>query len=97
MADALIVVTIAVFMIIGYFVMKRIDAFLSENLKSVEGEERGAQDLSFSDPDDYEAMVKEIEAFRKTHGNIVIVVRERSGRGDELTENRGGGKTAGGD
>lgn len=67
MEDVILIIAVAVVMIFGFFIMKRLDVFLEENRKSIEKEqEEKDSPLKFIDTENYENTISEIEDFKKT-------------------------------
>lgn len=85
MGEVILVFAVIAIMIGGFFVMKRLDAFLEENRKAIEKEqEEQCSPLEFLDTENYESMISEIEIFKEKHKKIAVVILDEEDR--ELTE-----------
>ncbi len=85
MEDVILIIAVAVVMIFGFFIMKRLDVFLEENRKSIEKEqEEKDRPLEFIDTENYENTISEIEDFKKHHKKVAIVMFDGDNR--ELTD-----------
>ena len=85
MEDVILIIAVAVVMIFGFFIMKRLDVFLEENRKSIEKEqEKKDSPLTFIDTGNYENTISEIEDFKKHHKKVAIVMFD--GDNHELTD-----------
>ena len=85
MGEVILVFAVIAIMIGGFFVMKRLDAFLEENRKAIEKEqEEQCSLLEFLDTENYESMISEIEIFKEKHKKIAVVILNEEDR--ELTE-----------
>ena len=68
MKDVIVIIAVTAVMIGGFFIMKRLDAFLEENRKAIEKEqEEQCSPLEFLDTENYESMISEIEIFKEKH------------------------------
>lgn len=67
MGDVILIIAVAAVMILGFFMMKRIDVFLEKNRKAIEEEqeERCSSPIEFIDTENDENMISEIENFKK--------------------------------
>ncbi len=85
MGDVILIIAVAAVMILGFFIMKRIDVFLEENRKAIEEEqeERCSSPIEFIDMENDEKMISEIENFKKSHKTVAIVIFDGENR--ELT------------
>lgn len=85
MGDVILIIAVAAVMIIGFFMMKRIDVFLEKNRKAIEEEqeERCSSPIEFIDMENDENMISEIENFKKSHKTVAIVIFDGENR--ELT------------
>lgn len=85
MEDVILIIAVAVVMIFGFFIMKRLDIFLEENRKAIEKEqEEKDSPLKFIDTENYENTISEIEDFKKHHKKVAIVIFDGENR--ELTD-----------
>lgn len=85
MEDVMLIIVVAVVMIFGFFITKRLDVFLEENRKSIEKEqEKKDSPLKFIDTENYENTISEIEDFKKRHKKVAIVMFD--GDNHELTD-----------
>ena len=85
MGDVILIIAVAAVMILGFFMMKRIDVFLEENRKAIEEEqeERCSSPIEFIDMENDENMISEIENFKKSHKTVAIIIFDGENR--ELT------------
>ena len=85
MGDVILIIAVAAVMILGFFMMKRIDVFLEENRIVIEEEqeERCSSPIEFIDMENDENMISEIENFKKSHKTVAIVIFDGENR--ELT------------
>lgn len=85
MGDVILIIAVAAVMILGFFMMKRIDVFLEKNRKAIEEEqeERCSSPIEFIDMENDENMISEIENFKKSHKTVAIVIFDGGNR--ELT------------
>ena len=85
MGDVILIIAVAAVMILGFFIMKRIDVFLEENRKAIEEEqeERCSSPIEFINMENDEKMISEIENFKKSHKTVAIVIFDGENR--ELT------------
>lgn len=85
MEDVILIIAVALVMIFGFFIMKRVDVFLEENRKSIEKEQEEKDSLlEFIDTENYENTISEIENFKKRHKKVAIVMFD--GDNHELTD-----------
>ena len=85
MGDVILIIAVAAVMILGFFMMKRIDVFLEKNRKAIEEEqeERCSSPIEFIDMENDENMISKIENFKKSHKTVAIVIFDGENR--ELT------------
>ena len=85
MGDVILIIAVAAVMILGFFMMKRIDVFLEKNRKAIEEEqeERCSSPIEFIEMENDENMISEIENFKKSHKTVAIVIFDGENR--ELT------------
>lgn len=85
MGDVILIIAVAAVMILGFFMMKRIDVFLEENRKAIEEEQEEQCNcpMEFIDMENDEKMISEIENFKKSHKTVAIVIFDGENR--ELT------------
>lgn len=78
MEDVILIIAV----IFGFFIMKRLDAFLEENRKAIEKEqeEQCNSPIEFIDAENYENMISEIEKFKKSHKKVAIVILDGENR-----------------
>lgn len=85
MKDVIVIIAVTAVIVCGFFIMKRLDAFLEENRKAIEKkQEEQCSPLEFLDTENYESMISEIEIFKEKHKNIAVVILDEEDR--ELTE-----------
>lgn len=85
MEDVILIIAVIAVMIFGFFIMKRLDAFLEENRKAIEKEqEEKDSPLELIDTENYENTVSEIGTFKKRHKKVAIVIFDGENR--ELTD-----------
>lgn len=85
MKDVIVIIAVTAVIVFGFFIMKRLDAFLEENRKAIEKEqEEQCSPLEFFDTENYESMIPEIEIFKEKHKKIAVVIFDEEDR--ELTE-----------
>ena len=85
MKDVIVIIAVTAVIVFGFFIMKRLDAFLEENRKAIEKEqEEQCSPLEFLDTENYESMISEIEIFKEKHKKIAVVILDEEDR--ELTE-----------
>lgn len=85
MKDVIVIIAVTAFIVCGFFIMKRLDAFLEENRKAIEKkQEEQCSPLEFLDTENYESMISEIEIFKEKHKKIAVVILDEEDR--ELTE-----------
>lgn len=79
MEDVILIIAVAAVMIFGFFIMKRLDAFLEENRKAIEKENQKKEiPLMFLDAENNEKAISDIELFRQKHRDVRIVVYDES-------------------
>ena len=83
MGDIILAFAVIAIMIGGFYVMKKLDAFLEANEKAAEKEYNNTPDVQFPDTDDYEKIVSDIEKFKTTHEDIKLIIYD--GKNDDLT------------
>ena len=67
MEDVILIIAVTAVIIFGFFIMKRLDAFLEKNKKAIENEQKEkCRPLEFIDEEKYENMISGIENFKKT-------------------------------
>lgn len=85
MKDVTVIIAVTAVIVFGFFIMKRLDAFLEENRKAIEKkQEEQCSPLEFLDTENYESMISEIEIFKEKHKKIAVVILDEEDR--ELTE-----------
>lgn len=84
MGDIILVFAVIAVMIGGFFVMKRLDAFLEANEKATKKDYKNTLDVQFLDTDDYEKVISDIEKFKITHEDIKLIIYD--GKNDDLTD-----------
>ncbi len=85
MEDVILIIAVVAVMIFGFFIMKRLDAFLEENRKAIEkDQEEKYSPLEFIDTENYENTISEIENFKKRRKKVAIVIFDGENR--ELTD-----------
>ena len=85
MKDVIVIIAVTAVIVCGFFIMKRLDAFLEENWKAIEKkQEEQCSPLEFLDTENYESMISEIEIFKEKHKKIAVVILDEEDR--ELTE-----------
>ena len=84
MGDIILVFAVIAIMIGGFFVMKRLDAFLEANEEATKKEYKNTPDVQFLDTDDYEKVISDIEKFKTTHEDIKLIIYD--GKNDDLTD-----------
>ena len=85
MKDVIVIIAVTAVIVFGFFIMKRLDAFLEENRKAIEKkQEEQCSTLEFLDTENYESMISEIEIFKEKHKKIAVVILDEEDR--ELTE-----------
>ena len=84
MEDIILVFAVIAVMIGGFFVMKRLDAFLEANDKATKKEYKNTPDVQFLDTDDYEKVISDIEKFKIAHEDIKLIIYD--GKNDDLTD-----------
>ena len=85
MKDVIVIIAVTAVILFGFFIIKRLDAFLEENRKAIEKkQEEQCSPLEFLDTENYESMISEIEIFKEKHKKIAVVILDEEDR--ELTE-----------
>lgn len=84
MGEVILVFAVIAIMIGGFFVMKRLDAFLEANEEATKKEYKNTPDVQFLDTDDYEKVISDIEKFKTTHEDIKLIIYD--GKNDDLTD-----------
>ena len=85
MKDVIVIIAVTAVIVFGFFIMKRLDAFLEENRKAIEKEqEEQCSPLEFFDTENYASMISEIEISKEKHKKIAVVIFDEEDR--ELTE-----------
>ena len=78
MGDAILMIAVTAVVILGFFMMKRIDVFLEENKKIIEKEQEKQEEtyirLKFLETENDKNMISEIEEFKRTHHEVTIVI-----------------------
>ena len=84
MGDIILAFAVIAIMIGGFYVMKKLDAFLQANEKATKKEYQNTHDVQFLDTDDYEKVISDIEKFKNTHENIKLIIYD--GKNNDLTD-----------
>ena len=85
MKDVTVIIAVTAVIVFGFFIMKRLDAFLEANEEATKTEqEEQCSPLEFLDTENYESMISEIEIFKEKHKKIAVVILDEEDR--ELTE-----------
>lgn len=89
--DIILIITVLGMMVIGLFVMKRLDKFLDENKKRIKQEQKERNQccviLTANMTD--EELVEEIRTYQKKHGNVHITLyQDKNELYDELFSDR---------
>ena len=84
MGEVILVFAVIALMVGGFFVMKRLDAFLEANEDATKKEYKNTPDVQFLDTDDYEKVISDIEKFKTTHEDIKLIIYD--GKNDDLTD-----------
>lgn len=78
MGNAILMIAVTAVVILGFFMMKRIDVFLEENKKVIEKEQEKQEEtyirLKFPETENDKNMMSEIEEFKRTHHEVTIVI-----------------------
>ena len=74
MGDIILAFAVIAIMIGGFYVMKKLDAFLEANEKAAKKEYQNTHDVQFLDTDDYEKVISDIEKFKNTHEDIKLII-----------------------
>ena len=79
MKDVIVIIAVTAVIVFGFFIMKRLDAFLEENRKAIEKENQKKEiHLMFLDAENNEKAISDIELFRQQHRDVRIVVYDES-------------------
>lgn len=79
MKDVIVIIAVTAVIVFGFFIMKRLDAFLEENRKAIEKENQKKEiPLMFLDAENNEKAISDIELFRQKHRDVRIVVYDES-------------------
>lgn len=79
MKDVIVIIAVTAVIVFGFFIMKRLDAFLEENRKAIEKENQKKEiPLMFLDAENNEKAISDIEVFRQKHRDVRIVVYDES-------------------
>lgn len=79
MKDVMVIVAVTAVIVFGFFIMKRLDAFLEENRKAIEKENQKKEiPMMFLDAENNEKAISDIELFRQKHRDVRIVVYDES-------------------
>ena len=84
MGEIILVFAAIAIMVGGFFVMKRLDAFLEANEEATKKEYKNTPDVQFLDTDDYEKVISDIEKFKTTYEDIKLIIYD--GKNDDLTD-----------
>ena len=84
MGEVILVFAVIAIMVGGFFVMKRLDAFLEANEEATKKEYKNTPDVQFLDTDDYEKVISDIEKFKTTYEDIKLIIYD--GKNDDLTD-----------
>lgn len=78
MENAILMIAVTAVVILGFFMMKRIDVFLEENKKVIEKEQEKKEEtyirLKFPETENDKNMMSEMEEFKRTHHEVTIVI-----------------------
>lgn len=79
MKDVIVIIAVTAVIVFGFFIMKRLDAFLEENRKAIEKENQKKEiPLMFLGAENNEKAISDIELFRQKHRDVRIVVYDES-------------------
>lgn len=79
MKDVIVIIAVTAVIVFGFFIMKRLDAFLEENRKAIEKENQKKEiPLMFLDAENNEKAISDIELFRQKYRDVRIVVYDES-------------------
>lgn len=84
MKDVIVIIAVTAVIVFGFFIMKRLDAFLEANEEATKKEYKNTPDVQFLDMDDYEKVISDIEKFKTTHEDIKLIIYD--GKNDDLTD-----------
>lgn len=78
MGNAILMIAVTVVVILGFFMMKRIDVFLEENKKVIEKEQEKKEEtyirLKFPETENDKNMMSEMEECKRTHHEVTIAI-----------------------
>ena len=80
--DILLVATIVVVFIIGFFIMKRLDKFLEENYKPYPKDEEPIRIVHNENSAD-EEILSDIQEVKKQSGKVKIIISNETAEGDK--------------
>ncbi len=79
MKDVIVIIAVTAVIVFGFFIMKRLDAFLEENRKAIEKENQKKEiPLMVLAAENNEKAISDIELFRQKHRDVRIVVYDES-------------------
>ena len=79
MEDVILIIAVIAVMIFGFFIMKRLDAFLEENRKAgVKEYQKKEIPLMFLDAENNVKTLSDIELFRQKHRDVRIIIYDES-------------------
>ena len=79
MEDVILIIAVIAVMIFGFFIMKRLDAFLEENRKAdVKEYQKKEIPLMFLDAENNVKTLSDIELFRQKHRDVKIIIYDES-------------------
>ena len=79
MEDVILIIAVIAVMIFGFFIMKRLDAFLEENRKAgVKEYQKKEIPLMFLDAENNVKILSDIELFRQKHRDVRIIIYDES-------------------
>lgn len=79
MKDVIVIIAVTAVIVFGFFIMKRLDAFLEENRKAIEKENQKKEiPMMFLDAENNEKAISDIELFRQKHRDVRIIVYDES-------------------
>ena len=79
MKDVIVIIAVTAVIVFGFFIMKRLDAFLEENRKAIEKENQKKEiPMMFLDAENNEKAISDIKLFRQKHRDVRIVVYDES-------------------
>ena len=78
MENAILMIAVTAVVILGFFMMKRIDVFLEENKKIIEKEQEKKEEtyilLKFPETENDKNMISEMEEFKRPHHEVTIAI-----------------------